>query len=148
MDPISPSGVRVYYEILAKHLTLSGHQVSIVVPKLAPFLIHKITGIARRASSILGDEMRVLAFQFRDFLRIYFACKKMALPEIVHAQDVGSAVAAGMAFNWRCPVVLTCHYNDNPYIEILNFVLKFFLQFLRFAVLGGVWGGLGLARAC
>jgi len=119
MNADAPTGVRVYYERLDTELRAMGNTTCIVTENMSAWYWRKATGLLRRIFSVAaGWDRRLLSMEVRCFARIYQACRMSSFePDIIHAQDPGSAVAAGMAFHWRIPVIVTCHFNEHPVIE-------------------------------
>jgi len=114
LTPQSPSGVRVYYQRLEAELGRRGHSVRTITPDNAPRRIRLLTGAIRRCLSLLGSDWYEIAMALKSFGRLFWACKGLQRNfDIIHAQDAGSAVAAGFATRWQLPVLLTCHcFND------------------------------------
>jgi len=119
MNAGAPTGVRVYYERLQERLCAIGHDTCIITENKSSWCWQKITGALRRLLSVGGNvDRRLFAFEIKCFLRVYQACRASPFrPDIIHAQDPGSAVAAAMAYRWRIPVVVSCHFNDHPLVE-------------------------------
>jgi len=120
MNAGAPTGVRVYYERLQERLCAIGHDTCIITENKSSWCWQKITGALRRLLSVGGNaDRRLFAFEIKCFLRVYQACRASPFrPDIIHAQDPGSAVAAAMAYRWRIPVVVSCHFNDHPVVEL------------------------------
>lgn len=125
--PTSPSGVVTYCRTLAKDLTREGVQVTQVDASHTPTVWKKVLGVLKRIMRPLGGASWVVYDEFAYFTGLYLATRKHrnAGIDLIHAQDVRSGVAAYLALGRRTPIVLTCHFNDDPVKElVLAYALK------------------------
>lgn len=123
MIPEAPSGVSVHYMNLAKSLERAGHQVQTLSVADAQQIIRKTSTAASKILSLFGGLGKELARESQNFIRIYTAVRQMIRKkdfDIINAQDLGSAYAAKLASNGRIPVLLTCHFNDDPATETIK----------------------------
>lgn len=118
----SPSGVVTYYKKLAHDLISQGVSVSIIDPSDAPVFWRKILGILKRVMPIFGNTGRAVYYQFALFTGIYLAArrKRGAKIDLIHAQDPESGAAAFLALGKKVPVILSCHFNDDPASETIG----------------------------
>ncbi|MCK8490960.1 glycosyltransferase family 4 protein [Spirosoma sp. RP8] len=118
----SPSGVVTYYNTLAQDLRNQGVQVSIVDASDTPFLWRKVLAVLFRIMPLFGNAGRALYYEFAQFTGMYMAIrsKKIDKPDLIHAQDAKSGAAAHLALGEKVPVVMTCHFNDDPASEIIQ----------------------------
>jgi len=121
MDQESSSGVRVYCTRLKAALENAGHEVRLVTPSCAPRLARWVTGAFRRGAGWGGPCPNLIASELKCWGRIFAATRALHWkPDIVHAQDPGSASAVRMALGAAVPMVVTCHFNENLADEALN----------------------------
>jgi glycosyltransferase involved in cell wall biosynthesis len=127
LSPDSPSGVVTYYRMLASDLTDAGVGVHSVNASNTPFILRKFLGILKRIMRPLGGAASVLYDEFAYFTGLYLAIRKLRQTtiDVIHAQDPRSGVAAYLALGRRVPILLTCHFNDDPVSELVHqFSLK------------------------
>ncbi|GAB4012812.1 hypothetical protein GCM10028808_30090 [Spirosoma migulaei] len=127
LAPTSPSGVVTYCRTLASDLEGAGVGVHTVDASHTPTLWRKFLGVLKRIMRPLGGKFYVLYDEFAYFTGLYLSVRKLRQSDIdiIHAQDPRSGVAAYLALRRRVPIVLTCHYNDNPVRELVDqFALK------------------------
>ncbi|ADB40343.1 glycosyltransferase family 4 protein [Spirosoma linguale] len=127
LAPNSPSGVVTYTKALADDLADAGVGVHTVDATNTPVLWRKFLGILKRVMRPMGGAFFVLYDEFAYFTGIYLSARKLrgANIDLIHAQDPRSGVAAYLALGRRAPIVLTCHFNDDPIKELVDhFVLK------------------------
>ncbi|SOD92032.1 glycosyltransferase family 4 protein [Spirosoma fluviale] len=127
LAPNSPSGVVTYTKALASDLADAGVGVHTVDATNTPVLWRKFLGILKRVMRPLGGAFFVLYDEFAYFTGIYLSARKWrnANIDLIHAQDPRSGVAAYLALGRRAPIVLTCHFNDDPVKELVDhFSLK------------------------
>ena len=125
--PTSPSGVVTYCRTLASDLAGVGVGVHTVDASHTPALWRKFLGVLKRILRPLGGAYYVLYDEFAYFTGLYLAVRKLRQSgiDIIHAQDPRSGVAAYLALRRRVPILLTCHYNDDPVHEFVEqFALK------------------------
>ena len=123
----SPSGVVTYYQKLANDLTEVGIDIQLVDSSQTPAFWRKFLGILKRIMQPLGGTFQMAYDEIAYFTGVYLATRKLRQSnfDLIHAQDARSGVAAWMALGKRVPVVLSCHFNDDPVTEIaLVFALK------------------------
>ena len=123
----SPSGVVTYYRTLSDDLTGAGVDVQTVDSTSTPIWWRKFLSVLKRIMRPLGNIFYVLYDEFAYFTGVYLSTRRLRQTpfDLIHAQDVRSGVAASLALGWRVPVVLTCHFNDDPVLELVNnFKLK------------------------
>lgn len=118
----SPSGVVTYYKSLADDLASEGVGVSVITSGDTPYLWRKFLGVLKRILRSMGGAYHVFYDEFAYFTGIYLSARRRRREsfDLIHAQDVRSGVAAYLALNGRVPVVLTCHFNDDPVTELAN----------------------------
>jgi len=127
LAPSSPSGVVTYYRTLATDLASAGVGVHTIDSSNTPALWRKFLGVLKRVMRPLGGAFSAFYDEFAYFTGLYLSVRKLrhANLDVIHAQDVRSGVAAYLALNRRAPIVLTCHFNDDPVQELVhNFDLK------------------------
>ncbi len=123
MIPEAPSGVSVHYMNLAKSLKHAGHQVQTLSVADTQPLIRKTSAATSKIVALCGKLGKELARESQNFIRLYTAVRQLVRKEnfdIINAQDLGSAYAAKLATNGRIPVLLTCHFNDDPATETIK----------------------------
>jgi glycosyltransferase involved in cell wall biosynthesis len=121
MEPGAPCGVRTYYQLLQVGLESQGHTTRLVTPSCAPVPIRWITGGLRRLLGGGNGYAHLVATERKNWWRIRAAVRSLDWhPDIVHAQDPGSASAVRMALGVRVPVVTTCHFSEDLTDEALN----------------------------
>ena len=123
----SPSGVVTYYQKLANDLTEVGTDIQLVDSSQTPIFWRKFLGLLKRAMRPLGGAFQMAYDEFAYFTGVYLATRKLRQShfDLIHAQDARSGVAAWLALGKRVPVILSCHFNDDPVTEIaLAFGLK------------------------
>ena len=93
--------------------------MQLLTPADAPFLVKKTFGVLRRIAALLGQNGRVLCFELENFVSTWAAVRAAGVNsfDIVHAQDATTGAAASFALSKRIPVVVTCHFNDDPLTE-------------------------------
>ena len=122
LDDHSPSGVVTYYNRLAGDLRKQGMNVRILDVRATPFVWRTCMGLLRRLMHPLGTVSRAFYEEFASFVGVYLTVSsyRSEMFDLIHAQDARSGTAAFMALNKRVPVVLTCHFNDNPVSELAD----------------------------
>lgn len=118
----SPSGVVTYYQTLAKDLKRKGVNVRVIESTHTPFFWNKSLNLLKRIVNPLGIKSRIFYEETSTFARLYLAVRKVRKENfsVIHAQDVRSGVAAYMALGKKVPIVLTCHFNDDPVTEYIS----------------------------
>ena len=118
----SPSGVVSYYNRLADDLQKQGINVRILDASATPFVWRKSMGVLKRAMSLFGSGSQALYEEFAYFTSVYWTFRRQRNTgvDLIHAQDARSGAAAFLALGKRVPVVLTCHFNDDPVTELTN----------------------------
>lgn len=125
--PTSPSGVVTYCRTLANDLAGVGVTVQTVDASDTPLLWRKVLGGLKRVMRGLGGASSVMYDEFAYFTGLYLAARKFRRSSIdlIHAQDVRTGVAVWVALGRKVPVVLTCHFNNDPVHELVQgFSLK------------------------
>lgn len=123
----SPSGVVTYTQTLTRDLAASGVAVQVVDASSTPVGWRKFLGLAKRLMRPLGGTFSVTYDEFAYFTGVYLAARRLKNSgiDLIHAQDPRSGAAARLALGNNIPVVLTCHFNDDPVSELTNtFSLK------------------------
>ncbi|MFD2934880.1 glycosyltransferase family 4 protein [Spirosoma flavum] len=123
----SPSGVVTYYQKLATDLAKAGVGVQTVDASHTPLVWRKCLGLLKRIMRPLGGIAQVAYDEFAYFTGVYLAVRKLRHTnlDLIHAQDARSGVAAWLALGKHVPVILSCHFNDDPVTELaLSFSLK------------------------
>lgn len=118
----SPSGVVTYYQTLAKDLKRKGVNVRVIESTHTPFFWNKSLNLLKRIANPLGIKSRIFYEEASYFVRLYLAVRKIRKENfsVIHAQDVRSGVAAYLALGKKVPIVLTCHFNDDPVTEYIS----------------------------
>lgn len=123
----SPSGVVTYYQKLATDLTRAGFTVQIVDSSHTPVTWRKCLGLLKRIMRPLGGSARAAYDEFAYLTGVYLSVRNLRHTtfDLIHAQDARSGVAAWLALGKQVPVILSCHFNDDPVTELaLSFSLK------------------------
>jgi glycosyltransferase involved in cell wall biosynthesis len=121
MEPGAPCGVRTYYQLLQAGLESKGHSIRLITPSCAPAPVRLMTGGLRRLLAPGGGYATLLGHELKSWLRIRTAVRSLDwVPDLVHAQDPGSASAARKALGREVPMVVTCHFNEDLADEALN----------------------------
>ncbi|SOD95206.1 glycosyltransferase family 4 protein [Spirosoma fluviale] len=123
----SPSGVVTYYQKLAADLARAGYRVHIVDSSHTPTIWRKVLGLLKRIMRPLGGSARAAYDEFAYFTGVYLSVRHLrhSTFDLIHAQDARSGVAAWLALGKQVPVILSCHFNDDPVTELaLSFSLK------------------------
>ena len=123
MPPDAPCGVVTYYQKLLKNF-VGDNEISIQVATIgdASRFGKIIAGIARRLISFFAFGNKKLVKWSIDVnfeIMMFFALKRKNQGDyqLIHAQDILSGVAAKIFYQRKIPLVLTCHFNDNPVEE-------------------------------
>jgi glycosyltransferase involved in cell wall biosynthesis len=123
----SPSGVVTYYQTLTTDLAKAGLNTHLIDSSHTPLLWRKGLGLLKRIMRPLGGSARAAYEEFAYFTGVYLSVRKLrrANLNLIHAQDARSGVAAWLALGKQVPVILSCHFNDDPVTELaLRFSLK------------------------
>lgn len=122
LAPTSPSGVVTSTRALVDDLTRAGIDVHMVDATTTPVIWRKCLGVLKRLMRPLGGACYVLYDEFAYFTGVYLSARAIRHNQydLIHAQDVRSGVAAWLALGKRVPVVLTCHFNDDPVHELVS----------------------------
>ncbi len=115
----SRTGVTAHYNRLLAHLAGQVESVQLITPADAPFLVKKLFGLLRRLAAMLGKNAQVLCMELENFvsIRVSVWVKGSRSFDLIHAQDVTSGAAAALGLSHKVPVVVTCHFNDDPLAE-------------------------------
>jgi glycosyltransferase involved in cell wall biosynthesis len=118
----SPSGVVTYTQTLTRDLTANGVGVQVVDAGSTPIGWRKFLGLVKRIMRPLGGTFSVAYDEFAYFTGVYLAARRLKHTgiKLIHAQDPRSGAAARLALGSTVPVVLTCHFNDDPVSELVN----------------------------
>jgi glycogen synthase len=116
----APSGVRYCYMEMAENLKKKGHDVTIVTPTDCNKGIYYFFEVIARILFKLGSYGRFLAYEVSAFYRLHFALRKHRDIDVINAHDIGSAYVASKIFGKKVPVVMTCHFNEDPATEVIN----------------------------
>lgn len=123
MGPKSPSGVRMYYQMLQKNLPKMGIQVELTKPFSCSLLWRYLNGLLQRVlfrTGLVRGSYQILLSNILYWIRVRSALKRIKeLPDVIHAQDPGSASVAVRVFKKRIPVLTTCHFNEDLTDEAL-----------------------------
>ncbi|MEZ0608469.1 glycosyltransferase family 4 protein [Fibrella sp. WM1] len=119
LNPNCPSGVVTYYKLLQSDLEQAGHQVTLVTHDDTPLLVRRSMGGLARLMRLAGRPGEVLHNQLDHAIKLYTALRRIPAQsvELVHAQDPIAGAMAKLAYP-NVPVIITCHFNDNPVAEI------------------------------
>lgn len=127
LAPHSPSGVVTACQSLTRDLTDRGVEVRTVDATTTPTLWRKGLGLLKRLTRPVGGAVSALYEEFGYYSGVYLAARarRDEAFDLIHAHDLRSAAAAYRALGGRVPVVLTCHFNDDPVSELAErFALK------------------------
>lgn len=115
----SKTGVTAHYNRLLAQLADRVESVQLLTPADAPFLVKKTFGVLRRLAALLGQNARVLCFELENFVSTWAAVRAAGIHsfDLVHAQDVNAGAAASFGLKKQVPVIVTCHFNDDPLTE-------------------------------
>lgn len=118
--PTSPSGVITYCQTLVDHLTRIGVGVRLVDSSQMPVGWRKCIRALRRVMMPLGGVFSAVYEEVAYFIALYTAAGTLRSADfdLIHAQDARTGVAVWLALGRRLPIVLTCHFNDDPVQEI------------------------------
>lgn len=120
----SLSGVRTYYELLLQHADAYKIKMALITPNDCSRIVHYGTSVLRRVlvGTVYGSKVnRIFVENLVCWLRLHSAIKRVSTPpDLVHAQDPGSASVAARIFRGSIPVITTCHFNDDPTDEVLQ----------------------------
>jgi glycosyltransferase involved in cell wall biosynthesis len=124
MAPRAVRGVTTYYELLLRDAAAHGVHTRLVTPADCSRIVHYGTAILRRLlvrTGCLRGANSILIENIVCWLRLRSALGRIRRPpDLVHAQEPGSACAAVRAFKGNVPVITTCHFNDDPTDESLG----------------------------
>lgn len=123
MPPDARCGVVTYYQKLHEHFANDPDvRMDLVTTGDASWVEKKVAGLVRRviASLSFGNKKvikRSVDVNYR--LMILFALKRKSSQDydIIHAQDILSGHATKLFYKKKLPLVMTCHFNDNPIEE-------------------------------
>lgn len=123
VPPTVTCGVTTYYRLLQDNLPSHGFEVELVTPSRPSRPTRYLTAILRRlaiATGLVQGSRRILLENVICWIRLRSALRRIAwCPDLIHAQDPGSASAAATVFRNKAPVLTTCHFNDDLTDEAL-----------------------------
>lgn len=116
----SPSGVVTYYNTLAQDLKNQGMNVSVLDSSHTPAMWRKCMVLMNKITRHVGPMSQAFYEEFAQFTCMYLSVRaqKNVKPDLIHAQDAKSGTAAFLALGKKVPVVMTCHFNDDPVTEL------------------------------
>ena len=123
LRPAARSGVTTYYKMLFDNFSRDSSVKFVLVTAWDAQRVWKwLAGLIRRIGYLVsfGNSQRQAAAEAAKYrLLLYFAFSKYRRKsfDLVHAQDIISAVAARKYFGKTMPVILSCHFNENPVTE-------------------------------
>ena len=119
--PGSRSGIPTVYMNLKRGFEALGINVELITRESCSLQAAFAGRIVRRIFGAFGPVMRLLGGEVETYLLMRSGCaRNLREYDIVHAQDVMSALAAQRIYKSRVPVVLSCHFNDHPATEMLK----------------------------
>ena len=115
----SKTGVTAHYNRLLDQLAGRVESVQLITPADTPFLAKKTFGLLRRLAALFGQNGRILWFELENFMSIWVSVRAKGVNafDLVHAQDATAGAGASLGLAKRVPVVVTCHFNDDPLTE-------------------------------
>ncbi|SFE65160.1 glycosyltransferase family 4 protein [Spirosoma endophyticum] len=115
----SKTGVTAHYNRLLDQLEGRVESVQLITPADTPFLPKKIIGLLRKLAALFGQNGRVLWFELENFMSVWVSVRAKGADafDLVHAQDATAGAGASLGLAKRVPVVMTCHFNDDPLTE-------------------------------
>jgi glycosyltransferase involved in cell wall biosynthesis len=125
IPPSAPSGVVTYYQKLNEYfLNDPDVSVDLITTAHVSWVQKKLAGLVRLFISLFSfKNKRIFKFSIDINLKltILFALRKYKNInyDIIHAQDIYSGDIAKFFFKTKIPLILTCHFNDNPVEEDL-----------------------------
>ena len=123
LAPTAKSGVTTYYKKIAEYFGNDAEiEIFVVTVADASRIWRKLAGLARKIISFFsfGNKDGIkYAFEFKNRMQIYFALRPYLNKrfDLIHAQDILSGIVAKNRFHNKVPLILTCHFNDNPVEE-------------------------------
>lgn len=116
----SPSGVVTYYNTLADDLRKQGMNVSILDSLDTPAFWRKCMVLMNKVTRYVGPMSQAFYEEFAQFTCMYLSVRanRNLRPDLIHAQDAKTGTAAFLALGKKVPVVMTCHFNDDPATEL------------------------------
>jgi glycosyltransferase involved in cell wall biosynthesis len=123
LAPTAKSGVTTYYKTVAEHFKNDAQiEIYVVTVADAHWIWKKLAGLTRKIISFFsfGNKAGIkYAFEFKNRMQIYFALRPFLKKrfDLIHAQDILSGIVAKSRFQNKVPLILTCHFNDNPVEE-------------------------------
>ena len=123
MPPDARCGVVTYYQKLNEHFSNDPEiSMDLVTTADATWAGKKFAGFVRRVISLFSFKNKRILKMSVDVnyrLLILFALQKKKYKgyHIIHAQDILSGYATKLFYRKKLPLVMTCHFNDNPVEE-------------------------------
>ena len=120
LNPNYSSGVVTYYKMLQADLKRAGYAVRLVTHDNTPNLARHILGGFMTALRLAGWLGEMLHSQIDYAAKLYFALRQVPTGdvELVHAQDPIAGAVARLAYGKNVPIILTCHFQENPVAEM------------------------------
>lgn len=117
----APTGVSTVTRVLRTGLEREGHAVELATPAEAAAWERGLVRLAGVPFRFGGRIRRMRRDFWKSYAEVRAACgRARRRPDVIHAQDLGAALAARDAFRGRVPVVVMCHFNDHPVPEMLQ----------------------------
>src|SRR5687768_10138982 len=123
MPPDARCGVVTYYQKLSEHFSDDPEEhLDLVTTVDADWLGKKLAGLVRRVIAFFSfgnKRMKKWSVDVNYRLMMLFALrrKKAGDYDIIHAQDILSGYTTKIFYKRKLPLVITCHFNDNPMEE-------------------------------
>jgi glycogen synthase len=117
----APTGVSTVTRVLRSGLARAGHAVELATPAEATGWERALVRLAGAPFRWGGPVSRMRRDFWKSYAEVRAACGRARMrPDVIHAQDLGAALAARDAFGGKVPVVVMCHFNDHPVPEMLQ----------------------------
>ncbi|MBO0938821.1 glycosyltransferase family 4 protein [Fibrella sp. HMF5335] len=120
LNPSYSSGVVTYYKRLQDDLQRAGYAVRLVTHDNTPNLARRFLGGLSKVFWSAGWAGEILHNQLDHAAKLYFALRQIPASqvELVHAQDPIAGAMARLAYGKNVPIILTCHFQENPVAEM------------------------------
>jgi glycosyltransferase involved in cell wall biosynthesis len=125
ISPSAPSGVVTYYKKLAEFFNNDKDvNIDLITVDSVSSAEKKVAGLVRRFIYFLSfGNKRIIKLSIDTNLKCLLAFalhkRKNNKYDIIHAQDISSGYITKLFLNNNIPLILTCHFNDNPVEEDL-----------------------------